>query len=101
MLTDPLPSLLLGLALGGANAAAAYALYRLGRDRRQSAFLRIVLGGMAARLLLFAAVFALIVVAAEPDRLALTGGFLAAMAVGTAADITLIQRRAARPRPQP
>jgi hypothetical protein len=93
----PWTSALLGVALGAANTAAAYALYRVGRERTQKAFLRIVFGGMVARLLAVTAVVGLVLVALPVHRLAFSGGFLAALAVGTAAEVLTIQRRAPRP----
>jgi hypothetical protein len=92
-------SALAGVALGVANSAAAYALYRAGRGRPQKAFLVIVLGGMAARLLAATAVVGLALLYLPVDRLAFAGGFLAAFAAGTAAEVLLIQRHAARPQP--
>ena len=44
-------SALLGLSLGAANAAASYALFRRARGMAQSAFMKLVLGGMVARLM--------------------------------------------------
>lgn len=95
----PWTSALLGVALGTANAAAAYALYRAGHGRSHRAFLKIVLGGMVARLVVVTAVLGLVLLLLPVARLAFAGGFLAAFAVGTGVEVLLIQRRAARPQP--
>jgi hypothetical protein len=92
----PWTSALLGVALGVANAAAAYALYRTGRGRAQRAFLKIVFGGMVVRLLGATAAVGLVLLYLPVDRLAFAGGFLAAFAAGTAAEVLLIQRHGAR-----
>lgn len=92
-------SVLTGLALGALNAAAAYALYRVGRRRDPKAFLSIVLGGMVARLLVVTAVIGLVLLLLPVDRLAFTGGFLVAFALGTAAEVAILQRHAAHPQP--
>jgi hypothetical protein len=106
MLFAPWTSALFGIALGAANAAAAYALYRAGRGRTQKAFLQIVFGGMVARLVVVTAVVGLVLLLLPVDRLAFAVGFLAAFAAGTAAEILTIQRHALRApraasRPQP
>lgn len=95
----PWTSALIGVALGTANAGAAYALYRAGYGRPQKAFLKIVFGGMAVRLLIVTAAVGLVLVALPVDRAAFAGGFLAALAVGTAAEVLTIQRRATRAQP--
>ena len=87
-------SALVGVAIGAANAAASYALYRVGRER--AAFLRIVLGGMVVRLVVTAAVVGLVLLALPVHRVGFVAGFFAAFAAGTAVEILLIQRHAAR-----
>ena len=87
-------SALLGVAIGAANAGASYALYRVGRERE--AFLRIVLGGMVVRLVATAAVVGLVLLALPVHRAGFVVGVFAAFAVGTAVEILLIQRHAAR-----
>jgi hypothetical protein len=101
MPASPWTSALLGVALGVANAAAAYALYRAGRGRPQKTFLMIVFGGMVARLVAATTVLGLVLLLLPVNRLAFAGGFLAAFAVGTGAEVLLIQiqRRAARAQP--
>lgn len=86
------PSALFGVALGALNVAASYALWRVGRGRPQQAFLVIVFGGLVARLLAVTAAVLLVLVALPVNRLAFVGGFLVAFAVGTAAEVFLIQR---------
>ena len=98
MLFAPWTSALLGVALGAANAAAAYALYRAGLGRSQKAFLQIVFGGMVARLLVVTVVIALVLLLLPVHHLAFAAGFLSAFAVGTAAEVLILQRRAARAR---
>ncbi len=51
------------------------------------------------RLLVATAAVGVVLVALPVHRLAFTGGFLAAFAVGTVAEVLLIQRHAARPQP--
>ena len=97
----PWTSALFGIALGLANAVASYVLYRVGYERSSKAFLWIVFGGMVARFVTATVVVGLVLLYLPVDRLAFVGGFLVAFAVGTAAEILLIQRRAARARPQP
>ena len=90
---------LLGVALGAANAAASYVLWRMGRGRRQQAFLTIVFGGLVARLVAVTAVAALVLVGLPVHRLAFVGGLLAMFTAGTAAEVLLIQRHAERTQP--
>lgn len=94
--SDVWTSALLGIALGAANAAASYALYRVAGGKPQKAFFTIVLGGMVARLLGVLALAALILVMLPVSRTAFVGAFFAAFAVGTAVELLLIQRRASR-----
>ena len=103
MLFAPWTSALLGVALGAANAAAAYALYRGGRGRAHSAFLKIVFGGMVVRLVVATAAVGLVLLLLPVHRLAFAAGFLGAFAAGTAAEVLTIQRHARRApsRPQP
>ncbi len=99
----PWTSALFGVALGGANAAAAYALYRAGIGRSQKAFLRIAFGGMAVRLVVVTALVALVLFLLPADhRVPFAGGFFAALVAGTAAEVLLLQRHARHARqPQP
>ncbi|MDX1420885.1 MAG: hypothetical protein R3181_13040 [Rubricoccaceae bacterium] len=92
-------SVFAGVALGALNAAAAYALYRVGRQRAPKAFLSIVFGGMVARLLVVTAAIGLVLLLLPVDRLAFTGGFLVAFSLGTAAEVAILQRHAAHSQP--
>ena len=104
MLFAPWTSALLGIALGVANAAAAYALYRVGRGKPHQAFLKVVFGGMVVRLVVVTAVIGLVLLLLPVHRLAFAAGFLLAFALGTATEVLIIQRpalRAQRPASRP
>jgi len=93
---DVWTSALFGVALGAANAAASYALYRVAGGTPQKTFYTVVLGGMVARLAVVLALAALVLVALPVSRSAFVGAFFAAFAAGTAVEVLLIQRRASR-----
>ena len=87
-------SALFGLALGLANAVASYVLYRRARGTAQGMFMKIVFGGMLARLVLVLALMTLVLVLLPVSRLAFAGGFFLAFAAGMAVEVLLIQRHA-------
>lgn len=102
MVVSPWSSALFGIALGAANAAVAYALFRVGVGRSQQAFLKIVFGGLVVRLVLVTALMGGVLLLVAVDRTAFVGGFFMALAVGIVTEIMLIQRHARRARqPQP
>lgn len=90
-------SLLLGALVGAANAAAAvWTASRasgLGSDRA----LRLVLGGMMARLLVVLAVFAAVLAMVPVHRGGFVLGLGALFAAGLAAEILLVLRRSQPP----
>lgn len=85
-------SLLLGAALGAANAAVAMALVRRGQALGGDALLLLVLGGMvvrmAATLALFAVALALLPLAAP----AFVTGFGLTLVVGLSLEVRLLSR---------
>ena len=93
-------SLLLGALVGAANAAAAvWTVNRaagLGSDRA----LRLVLGGMALRLLVVLAVFAAVIAALPVHRGGFVTGLGVLFAAGLAAEIVLVLRRSQAPTSQ-
>ena len=87
-------SVLLGVALGAANAAASLLLVRAARGRSQQAFLTIVFGGMAARMAGLLAVIAAVLVYVPVDRPAFIGALAFAVATGLALEVFLLTRPA-------
>ena len=85
-------SVLLGVALGAANAAASLLLVRAARGRAQGPFLRIVFGGMLARMSALLAVYAAILAWAVVDRTAFTLALGATIAAGLAVEVLLVGR---------
>lgn len=88
--------MLLGVALGAANAAASLLLVRAARGRSQQAFLVIVFGGMLARMTALLAAFAGVLAWAPVHRPAFVGALAVAVALGLGAEVLLLAR-AARP----
>lgn len=86
-------SLLLGALLGAANAAAAAWIARragsLGSDRA----LRLVLGGMMARMALLLAAVALVLVFVPVQRGAFVGGLGVLFVAGLVAEVALVLSR--------
>lgn len=85
-------SLLLGVALGTANAAASLLLVRAARGRTHQAFMTIVFGGMLARMTALLAVFAAVLAWMPVHRAAFVGGLAAALVVGLAVEVLLMTR---------
>lgn len=92
-------SVVLGVALGLANAAASFLLYRVARNKSHGTFMAIVLGGMVARMFAVLALLALVIVFLPVSRVAFIGAFFATFAVAMTAEIILLQRRASPPVP--
>ena len=90
-------SIVLGVALGLANAAASFLLYRVARNKPQGAFMAIVFGGMVARMFAVLALLALAIVFLPVSRVAFIGAFFATFAVAMTAEIILLQRWAQPP----
>ena len=86
-------SLLLGALLGAANAAAAVWTARRASALGSNAALRLVLGGMAARMGLVLAAFALVLALVPVHRPAFVGGLGLLFAVGLVAEILLLLSR--------
>jgi uncharacterized membrane protein YdfJ with MMPL/SSD domain len=93
MTPDVLLGLIVGAALGAANAVASYLLYRRARTRPSKAFYKLVLGGMGVRMAVVLVTVALVVGLAPVDVSAFIGALLAAFVIGLAIDIVLIARR--------
>ncbi len=89
-------SLLLGVLLGAANAAASLLLVRVARGRPQTTFFVIVFGGMFARMTLLLTLFAAVLAWAPVHRGAFVGALGATLVVGLTAEVLLMLRR--RPR---
>jgi hypothetical protein len=89
-----LTSVLLGAALGVANAAGSVWLVRVARGRSQRAFMTIVFGGMAARMTALLAAVAAILVAVPVDRPAFVVSLGCTIALGLAAEVYLFTRGA-------
>jgi hypothetical protein len=85
-------SILLGVALGAANAAAAVLLVRAARGRAQAAFMTIVFGGMVARMTALLAAVAAVIAWAPVDRNVFVVALGAAVAVGLLAEVLLVSR---------
>ncbi|HLA63721.1 MAG TPA: hypothetical protein VK610_04795 [Rhodothermales bacterium] len=92
-------SVLLGVALGAANASASLLLARAARGRSQQAFLVIVFGGMAFRMVALLAAFTAIVAWAPIHRLAFTGALIATVVLGLGLEVILMARTL-RPAPR-
>ena len=91
-------SLLLGVLLGVAYSAAALLVARRARGLADpNAVLRLVLGGMLARMALTLAAFAAILAWVPVQRGAFVGGLGVAFALGLAAEMSLVLRRTAHP----
>ena len=90
-------SVVLGVALGLANAAASFLLYRVARNKPHGAFMAIVFGGMVARMMVVLALLALVIVFLPVNRLAFIGAFFGAFTVAMTAEVILLQRRASPP----
>jgi hypothetical protein len=87
-------SVLLGVALGAANAAASMLLVRSARGRSQQAFLTIVFGGMVARMAALLALIAAVLAWAPVERPAFIAALAFAVAIGLAAEVFLLTRPA-------
>jgi hypothetical protein len=85
-------SVLLGVALGTANAAASLLLARAARGRSQAAFYRIVFGGMLARMSALLAAFAAILTWAPVHRTAFVAALGVTVVLGLGAEVLLIGR---------
>ena len=93
-------SVLLGVALGAANAAASLLLARAARGRSQRAFMKLVFGGMVVRLTLLLAAFAAVVALFDVHRGGFVGALGATFVLGLGAEVLLVPRwTAGRPAP--
>lgn len=86
-------SLLLGALLGAANAAAAAWMARRAATLDSDRALRLVLGGMMARMGLLLAAVALVLIAVPVHRGAFVGGLGVLFAVGLVAEVALVLSR--------
>lgn len=82
-MTAFLPAFLIGAALGGANAAASYLLVRRAQGRDQSAFVRLVFGGLAVRLFVMALVVLGVLGLTVLDAWGFIAGLLVTFVMGT------------------
>ncbi len=94
-------SIVLGVALGLANAAASFLSYRLARSKPQGTFMVIVFGGMVARMFVVLALLALVIIFVPISQGAFVGAFFATFAVATIAEAIHLQRRASSHRRTP
>jgi hypothetical protein len=85
-------SVLLGVALGTANAAASLLLVRAARGRSQAAFMKVVFGGMLARMTALLAAVAAILSWATVHRTAFLAALGATVVVGLAVEVLLVGR---------
>jgi len=92
-------SVVLGVALGLANAAASFLLYRVARNKPHGTFMAIVFGGMVARMFAVLALLALVIVFLPVSRVAFIGAFFTTFAVAMTAEIILLQRLGSPPAP--
>lgn len=93
-------SLLLGALLGAANAAAALWTARRAAGLEPTRALRVVLGGMVARMALTLAAVALVLVLVPVHRGAFVGGLGLLFLGGLVAEVLLVLGRTAGP-PRP
>ena len=89
-------SLLLGALLGAANAAAAVWTARRARTMASDRALRLVLGGMTARLGVLLALVALVLALAPVARGAFVVGLGVTFAAGLLAEVLVVQSSARR-----
>lgn len=92
-------SLLLGVLLGAANAAAAVWTARRAERLDSNRALHLVLGGMGVRMLAVLAVFAVVLVVVDVQRGAFVAGLGVTFVVGMAAEILLLLARPSSERP--
>ena len=90
-------SLLLGALVGAANAAAAVWTAARAAGREPNAALRLVLGGMMARMLVVLAAFAAVLVLVPVHRGGFVLGLGVVFAAGLAAEIAVVLRRTQTP----
>ena len=97
-----LASLLLGAALGAANALAALWIVRRAGSLEVNAALRLVLAGMTARMALVLAAVALVLGLAPVHEGAFLGAFGLLFVVGLVAEVVLVLGRSSgRRQPTP
>lgn len=92
-----LASMLLGTALGAANAAASIALYRVARSRPPQVFMAIVLGGMLLRMMVLLTALTLILAFVPVARGALVGAFGVTFVLGLIGEVAFVLSRPAPP----
>ena len=90
-------SLLLGAALGAANAAAAVWTAARATGLEPTRALRLVLGGMAARLAALLGAVALVLAAVPVHRGAFVGGLGVVFVAGMVAEVLLVLGRTPGP----
>lgn len=96
MTTDVLLSIVLGGAIGLANALASYGLYRLVRGREDKTFYAVVLLGMLGRMGLALLLVTGIVGFLPIHLFAFISALLVSVGAGLAVETALIHRGAAR-----
>lgn len=89
----PAASLLLGALLGAVNAAAAAWTARRAGGLEPNGALRLVLGGMVARMGLVLGAIALVLAVLDVHRGAFVGGLGLLFAVGLAVEVALVLGR--------
>ncbi len=85
-------SVLLGVALGAANATASLLLVRAARGRSQQAFLTLLFGGMVARMARLLEIIAAVLVWAPVQESAFIGALAITVAAGVALEVFLLTR---------
>ncbi|HYE95846.1 MAG TPA: hypothetical protein VD962_06520 [Rubricoccaceae bacterium] len=98
-MSPALLSALLGVTLGVANAVASYALWRAARHRPQATFLKVMLGGMVARMVVVLALLTLVLVVLPVHAGWLVGAFFLAFGIGVVVEVILLRRASAEPLP--
>lgn len=87
-------SLVVGIGLGAANGALSVVIARLALTRPQKAFLAIVLGGMAVRMVALLVIVALVLLFVPVQVGPFVGGLLVAFMLGLVAEARFLMKRA-------